>query len=117
MTKSANVLAMTPFDGAKTQLYAAASPEVDELDLKYVLTAEPFDTTLSELSNQPEPPILSPSRPYQTLLNTLKIRCLLNNSGISPIDCLRVRLSRIARMYIVVRDDWSDSADLMFVEK
>lgn len=48
MTKSANVLAMTPFDGAKTQLYAAASPEVDELDLKYVLTAELFETTLSD---------------------------------------------------------------------
>lgn len=27
-------LGMTPYDGAKTQIYAATSPEVDEKDLK-----------------------------------------------------------------------------------
>jgi NAD(P)-dependent dehydrogenase (short-subunit alcohol dehydrogenase family) len=32
--KLARFIAMTPFDGAKTQLYAATSPEVDEKDLK-----------------------------------------------------------------------------------
>lgn len=35
-------IAMTPFEGAKTQIWAATSPEVDEQDLKFVFTAASF---------------------------------------------------------------------------
>lgn len=36
MQKMSGWMLMSPLDGAKTQLYAATSPEVDELNLKSV---------------------------------------------------------------------------------